>query len=189
MEESAFKSPPLKELARDMRDYYFDDLKPGKTFTSPSLVLTEQDMIEFAKVYDPQPFHLDRNAAKASVFGGLVAGGFQTAALTWALAQRTGVFRKSNLAGLGVDGLRWRKPVRAGDALTCRFEVLKKRKSLSRPGQGIVEWRFDVYNQRDEIVLTMRMSQLLKCREVPQPGDTQTRASLASLNEKPSTVG
>lgn len=148
-----------------MRDYYFDDFKTGDAFSSPSLVLTEQDLIEFAKKYDPQPFHLDRDAAKSSHFGGLVAGGFQTAALAWTLAQRTGVFRKCSLAGIGIDGLHWRKPVLAGDALTCRFELLKKRVLSSRPGQGIAVWRFDVLNQRDEIVLTMHMTQLLKCRE------------------------
>jgi len=145
-----------------MRDYYLDDLKPGDV---PSLVLTEKDVTEFSEKYDPQPFHLDRDAAKASHFGGLVAGGFQTAALAWALAQRTGVFRKCSLAGIGIDGLHWHKPVWAGDALTCRFELLKKRISSSRPGQGIAVWRFDVFNQRDKIVLTMRMTQLLKCQE------------------------
>jgi acyl dehydratase len=148
-----------------MRDYYLDDLKPGDAFSSPSLVLTEQDVIEFAEKYDPQPFHVDRDAAKSSHFGGLVAGGFQTAALAWALAQRTGVFSKCSLAGIGIDALHWRKPVRAGDTLTCRFELLKKRISSSRPGQGIAVWRFDVFNQRNEIVLTMHMKQLLKCRQ------------------------
>jgi len=148
-----------------MRDYYLDELKPGDAFRSPSFVLTERDLIEFAEKYDPQPFHLDRDAAKASHFGGLVAGGFQTAALAWALAQKTGVFRKSSLAGIGVDGLRWRRPVWVDDTLICRFELLKTRISSSRPGQGIAVWRFDVFNQRDEIVLTMRMTQLLKCRD------------------------
>jgi acyl dehydratase len=148
-----------------MRDYYLDDLKPGDAFRSPSLVLTEQDVVEFAEKYDPQPFHLDRDAAKSTHFGGLVASGFQIAALAWALAQRTGVFSKCSLAGIGIDGLNWRKPVCAGDALTCGFELLKKRISSSRPGQGIAVWRFDVFNQRDEIVLTMQMTQLLKCRE------------------------
>jgi acyl dehydratase len=147
------------------RDYYLDDLNPGDAFSSPRLVLTEQDVIEFAEKYDPQPFHLDRDAAKSSHFGGLVAGGFQTAALAWTLAQRTGVFKKCSLAGIGIDRLHWRKPVLAGDALTCRFQLLKKRNTSSRPGQGIAVWRFDVFNQRDQIVLTMEMTQLLKCRE------------------------
>jgi len=148
-----------------MRDYYFDDLKPGDAFSSPSLVLTEQDVIEFAEKYDPQPFHVDREAAKSSYFGGLVASGFQTAALAWALAQKTGVFRKCSLAGIGIHSVHWRKPVWPGDALTCRFELFKKRILSSRPGQGITVWRFEILNQRDEIVLTMHMTQLLKCRE------------------------
>jgi acyl dehydratase len=105
-----------------MRNYYLDDLNPGDVFTSPSFVLTEKDVIEFAEKYDPQPFHLDRDAAKASHFGGLVAGGFQTAALAWGLAQRTGVYRKCapsrhrhRQAPLAQTGVGWRRtymPVR-----------------------------------------------------------------------------
>lgn len=148
-----------------MRDYYLDDLVPGDTFASTSFILTEQELIEFARNYDPQPFHLDAEAAASTHFGGLVAGGFQTAALAWALAFRTGVFSKCVLAGLGVDGLRWLKPVRAGDRLTCRFEVLEARISSSRPGQGIAVWRFDLSNQNDDVVFTMRLALLLKCRE------------------------
>lgn len=75
------------------------------------------------------------------------------------------MFIKCALAGLGIDGLRWLKPVRAGDTLTCRFEVLETRMSSSRPGQGIAVSRFDLFNQSDELVFTMRMAQLLKCRE------------------------
>src|ERR1019366_2200572 len=148
-----------------MRDYYFDDLKPGNTFTSPSFILTEQQLIEFSKNYDPQSFHLDAEAAASSHFGGLVAGGFQTAALAWALALKTGVFKECALAGLGIEGLRWLRPVRAGDMLTCRFEVLEARMSSSRPGQGIAVSRFDLFNQNADVVFTMRMAQLLKCRE------------------------
>lgn len=159
-----------------MRDYYLDDLNPGDKFTSPSFVLTEQDLIGFARSYDPQPFHLDAQAGAASHFGALVAGGFQTAALAWALALKTGVFTKCALAGLGVDGLRWPRPVRAGDTLTCRFEVLEARKSASRPGQGIAVSRFDLFNQDDELVFTMRMAQLLKCRE----GETASAAEPAT---------
>jgi acyl dehydratase len=154
-----------KGKCRSMRDYYFDDLKLGDTFTSPSFTLTDQEMIAFAEKYDPQPFHLNAEAAAATHFGGLVAGGFQTAALTWGLALKTGVFQKMALAGLGIDGLRWLKPVRVGDTLTCRFEVLETRRSSSKPGQGIAVSRFDLINQHDDLVFTMRMAQLLKCRE------------------------
>jgi len=155
----------LNGKCKSMRDYYWEGLKSGDTFISPSFTLTDHEMIAFAEKYDPQPFHLDAEAAAATHFGGLVAGGFQTAALAWALAIKTGVFKKMAIAGLGVDGLRWLKPVRAGDTLTCRFEVLETRESSSRPGQGIAVSRFDLINQHDDLVFTMRMAQLLKCRE------------------------
>ncbi len=161
-----------------MADYFFDDVKPGDTFTSPSFVLTEEELTGFARTYDPQPFHVDAKAAAATHFGGLVAGGFQTAALTWMLALRTEVFRECAIAGLGIEKLRWLKPVRPGDTLTCRFEALQTRLSSSRPDVGIATWRFDLINQRDELVLTMRMSQLLKRRPEQvavsgaQPGDS-----------------
>ena len=146
------------------QDYYWDDFEQGMSFTSPSRVLTERDIVDFAMTYDPQPFHLDRHAAEASHFGKLVAGGFQTAALAWALAQQTAVFAKCSIAGIGVDKLRWTRPAQAGDTLTCRFQLLNKRASSSRPGQGVAEWRFDILNQDGDVVLTMQMTQLLKCR-------------------------
>lgn len=149
-----------------MSDHYLDDLKPGESFTSPSTTLTKDDIVAFARVYDPQPFHLDEDAAARSHFGELVAGGFQTASLAWALAQKTGVFASCSIAGLGIDRvLRWRKPVRASDTLRCQFELLSKRASVSQSNRGIAVWRFDVLNQDDQIVLTMRMRQLLKCRD------------------------
>jgi len=156
-----------------MRDYYFEDLNPGDKFTSPGFTLTAQDLIEFARKYDPQPFHMDPEAAEASHFGALVAPGFQTAALSWALAIKTGIFRKSALAGLGVEGLQWLKPVRAGDILTCRFEILETRVSSSRPGTGIAVSRFDLFNQDGDLAFTMRMTQLLKCREALATSPTQ----------------
>jgi acyl dehydratase len=159
-----------------MRDYYLDDLKPGDKFTSPSFTLTEQELIEFARIYDPQPFHVDAEVARASHFGGLVAGGFQTAALAWGLAVKSGVFSKCSVAGLGVDGLRWLKPVGPGDTLICRFEVLETRRSSSKPGHGIAITRFDLFNQHDEIVFTMRSSQMLKYREARATPATEQRA-------------
>src|SRR3972149_1334067 len=140
-------------------DYYFEDFKPGDKFTSPTFILSEQELIDFARKYDPQPYHTDPEAAAASHFGGLVAAGAQTAALVWTLVVGSGVFRACALAGLGLDGLRWLKPVRAGDALPCRFEMIETRVSSSKPGRGITVIRCDLFNQRDEIVLTTRMSQ------------------------------
>lgn len=148
-----------------MHDYYFEDLKSGDKFTSPNFTLSAQELIEFARKYDPQPFHLDREAAEESHFGAAVAGGFQTAALGWTLAIKTGVFRKCALVGLGVEELKWLKLVRAGDTLSCTFEVLEARVSSSRPGTRITVSRFDLANQSGDLVFTMRMAQPLKFRE------------------------
>ncbi len=157
-----------------VRDYYLDDLKPGDKFTSSSLVFSEEQLIEYGRNYDPMPFHVDTKAAAASIFGGLVAAGLQTAALAWLLAVRTGVFTKCGLAGLGIDGLRWLKPVRPGDELTCHFEVLETRLSSSRPGQGIAVFRHNLFNQHDDIVFTMRTTHLLSCRPA-EPSEHETR--------------
>ncbi|HZI82387.1 MAG TPA: MaoC/PaaZ C-terminal domain-containing protein, partial [Casimicrobiaceae bacterium] len=92
-------------------DYYLEDFEAGRTYTSPSQTVGEEEALDFARRYDPQYFHLDPVAARDSVFGGLVVGGFQTAALAWALVQRTGMFERSAIAGIGLDELRWHKPV------------------------------------------------------------------------------
>ena len=149
-----------------MRDYYFDDLKPGDKFVSPEVIITEREVIEFAKTYDPQPFHVDAEAAKASHFGGLVASDFQTVALAWSLAVKTGVFSKCAIAGLGIDNVQWLKSVRPGDALVCWFEILETRRSASRPGQGVAIILYNLTNQHNEVVAKMRTAGLLKCREV-----------------------
>jgi acyl dehydratase len=147
-----------------VREYYFEDLRPGDKFSSPCLILTQEELTEYGRRYDPMPFHVDSTAAKASHFGGLVAAGLHTAALTWVLALKTGVFTKCGLAGMGIDELRWLKPVRPGDALTCRFEILETRLSLSKPDRGIAVVRHDLFNQNNEIVFTMRTTHLLSCR-------------------------
>lgn len=151
-----------------MPDYYFEDFEAGLTYESPAVTVTEEELIEFARKYDPQYFHLDPVAAKDSAFGGLVAGGFQTAALAWALALKSGMFDRCPIAGLGVDELRWHAPVRPGDTLLCRFTLLEGRPSRSKPEQGIATIRYQVVNQRDEPVLSLKMTQALRRR--PSPG-------------------
>nr|WP_255520173.1 MaoC/PaaZ C-terminal domain-containing protein [Ramlibacter aurantiacus] len=143
---------------------YFEDFQVGEVHTSPTLEMTADLIVQFARVYDPQPFHLDRDAAGQSVFGGLVAGGFQTAALTWALALRTGMFDRCAVAGLGVDRLRWHAPVREGDVVRAVFWLLDGRPSNSRPGVAVSRFAYEIRNQRDELLLSLEMSQLLKMR-------------------------
>src|SRR5690349_4010102 len=88
-------------------DYYLEDFEPGRIYASSTRTVSEAEAVDFARRYDAQYFHLDPVAARDSVFGGLVLGGFQTAAIAWALVLETGMFARSALAGIGVDELRW----------------------------------------------------------------------------------
>jgi len=145
-------------------DYYLEDFEAGRTYTSPSQTVGEEEALDFARRYDPQYFHLDPVAARDSVFGGLVVGGFQTAALAWALVQRTGMFERSAIAGIGLDELRWHRPVRPGDTLRCDFTLVDARPSRTHADRGVARFRYEVRNQRDETVLSLVMIQMLRRR-------------------------
>ena len=147
-----------------MADYYLDDFEPGHIYTSPTQTISEEEALAFARRYDPQYFHLDPVAARDSVFGGIVLGGFQTAALAWTLVLRTGMFDKSAIAGIGLDELRWHKPVRPGESLRCEFTLLDARPSRTQRDRGVARFRYEVKNQRDEIVLSLVMIQMLRRR-------------------------
>jgi acyl dehydratase len=145
-------------------DYYLEDFEPGHTYTSPTHTIGEEEALDFARRYDPQYFHLDPVAARDSVFGGVVLGGFQTAALAWTLVLKTGMFDKSAMAGIGLDEVRWRQPVRPGDSLRCDFTLLDARVSRTHDDRGVARFRYEVKNQRDEVVLSLIMIQMLRRR-------------------------
>jgi acyl dehydratase len=145
-------------------EFYLEDFEPGCVLQTPSVTITQAQIIDFAKQYDPQPYHLDADEARRSVFGGLVAGGFQIAALAWALALRSGYFDHCAMAGLGVDELRWRAPLRPEDTVKCAMEVLQVRHSISRSDSGIIVFRYIMTNQNNEIILTLKLTQMLKRR-------------------------
>ena len=145
-------------------DYYLEDFEPGRIYSSPRRTVSEAEALEFARRYDAQYFHLDPVAARDSVFGGLVLGGFQTAAIAWALVLETGMFARSALAGIGVDELRWHKPVRPGDSLRCEFALIDARPSRTQRDRGIARFRYELKNQRDEIVLSLTIIQMLRRR-------------------------
>lgn len=151
-----------------MSGRYFEDFAPGTRFESPAVTVTEKDIIDFARRYDPQFFHTDPGAARESVYGGLIASGFQTASLTFGLFLATGAFgpaqRTCSLGAHGLDELRWLLPVRPGDALRVVAEVLEARPSSSKPDRGIVRLRFTTWNQRDQAVMTMIGIHILKRR-------------------------
>lgn len=133
---------------------YFEDFPVGTTFETATYAVTLEAIREFARVYDPQPFHLDPEAAKDSIFRKLVASGWHTAAVTMKLLVESGVHRAGGLVGLGVDELRWPNPVVPGDVLRVRTEAVEA--TPSRSGKsGIIRWRTTTLNQRDEIVLSM----------------------------------
>lgn len=144
--------------------FYLDDFKVGNTYETPSITVTRQQVTDFAREYDPQPFHLDDSAGNASVFGGLAASGFQTAALAWTLGLRTGMFDDCALAGIGIEGLRWLRPLKPGDTIKCKMTVVDNRPSQSKPDRGVCTFTYDIINQNAEIILTMKLIQMLKRR-------------------------
>lgn len=146
------------------RSYYLEDFEPGVAYTSPPRTISEEESIGFARRYDPQYFHTDPVAARDSAFGGLACGGFQTAALAWALVLDSRMFDQCPIAGLGVDELRWLAPVRPGDTLRCRFTLLDTRMSDTKPDRGVARFRYEVINQAQVVVMTLVITQLLRRR-------------------------
>jgi acyl dehydratase len=145
-----------------MSERYFDDFALGETFATRGVTLTESMIIDFALAYDPQPFHIDIEAAKESNYGGLIASGFHTLALGFRMVIETGVFRVASMGSPGFDELRWLKPVRPGDTLHTELEVLDKKPSSSKPDRGIMRAAYRIKNQRGEDVLTFVSMHLLK---------------------------
>lgn len=154
----------LRGPVRNRVDFYLDELKVGDRFESDGYTLTEADVIGFARNYDPQPFHLDVEAAKQTIHGGLIASGFQTLAVGFRMLYQTGFITSANLGGIGIDELRWLKPVRPGETLRSTGEMLELTPSKSKPDRGVAKYLFTVLNQRDEPVLTGTFIIVLKRR-------------------------
>ena len=146
-----------------MTPFYFEDFKPGDRFESPGMTMTEGAIIDFALHYDPQPFHMDREAAEGSIYGGLIASGIHTIAVTFRLLLQTGILA-GNLGSPGFDELRWLRPVLPGDTLRAAAEVIEVRPSASRSDRGAVRFRCTTLNQKNEPVQTVFCNQLLKRR-------------------------
>jgi acyl dehydratase len=142
---------------------YFEDYPLAFAFETAACTVTAQAIVAFAAAYDPQPFHLDPEAAKTSVFHRLVASGWHTAAVTMRLLVETGIFAATGLVGLGVDELRWPRPVDPGDTIRARAEVVNVKPSRSG-SRGTVRWAVTSYNQRDEVVLSMTTLTLFPMR-------------------------
>jgi acyl dehydratase len=146
-----------------MSDRYFDDLKVGDRFKSELLDVTEKQIIEFARDFDPQVFHLEPARAEKTIFKGLIASGWHTAAITMQLFVQTLNFAEGAI-GLGVDELRWPNAVRPGDTLRVETEIIERRRSRSKPNYGIIRVRNVTTNQRGEIVQTMTANAMVPRR-------------------------
>jgi acyl dehydratase len=143
---------------------YFEDFTVGRRFESASLAITEAEIVEFARRYDPQPFHLDAETAARTPYGGLIASGLHTLTLTFRLFLETGALAAASLGSPGLDEIRWLVPVRPGDTLRVVVEVAAARPSSSKPDRGIATLRYEMRNQHGQTVLTMIGHQLLRRR-------------------------
>ena len=140
----------------------FEFFYPGQRFALKGRSFSEDEIIAFAKQWDPQTFHVDPVQAKASIFGGVVASGLQSLCLAFLLFHEARIFGDWFEGGIGADELRFPAPVRPGDVLSLDVEVLETRESRSRPALGIVKTRFVLRNQRDETVLSLISIDLMR---------------------------
>jgi acyl dehydratase len=134
---------------------YFEDFQPGAVFELGSYTVTADEIIDFARQFDPQPFHLDEEAAAAGPFGGLAASGWHTAALFMRIYVTSLLNDAAGMGSPGVEEMRWLHPVRPGDTLTGRMTVLEAAPSRRRPDRGTLRCQCELVNQEEQAVLTM----------------------------------
>lgn len=147
-----------------MRQRWFEDFAVGDEFRSPGLTLTEADIIDFAWRYDPQPIHIDRTAAEKGIYGGLIASGWHLGSVMFRLFMMNNPFGEASLGSPGADELRWQRPGRPGDTVHTVARVLVVRPSQSRADRGLVTVHYELRNQQDEVVMSMKAVQLVRRR-------------------------
>ncbi len=147
-----------------MRDLYLDDFQPGDRFESPGLTVTEAQIIDFSMQWDPVPFHMDVEYAATHEIAGLIASGFHTACITFRLFRQTGALDKCNIAGLGMDKMRWHHPVRPGDTLRSLAEVTATRRFRSKPERGSLTMTHSAINQHGQTVFSADCLHLVRRR-------------------------
>jgi acyl dehydratase len=143
---------------------FFEDLAAGRVFNTSGLTVTEEAVVRFALEYDFQPFHVDKIAAQESIFGGLIASGIQTIALTMRLCNQAQLFAGNAIAGIGFDEVRFLRPLHAGDTISVVATILESRSSARHPTGGIVKWSLETFNQKDEKILTATLVNIMKRR-------------------------
>ncbi|WNG35706.1 MaoC family dehydratase [Archangium violaceum] len=143
---------------------YFEDFQVGQVHELGSYVVTREEILAFARQYDPQPFHMDEEAGRQSIYGSIIASGWQTAAICHRLLVGSVLEGSASMGSPGLDELRWLRPVRPGDTISARIEVLESTPSRSKPDRGTVKTRMEVRNQQGEVVMTESASVLFRRR-------------------------
>ena len=151
-----------------MGDLYFEDFHVGQVIESAPMTLSEEEIVAFGERYAPLPYHTDPAAAAGTMFGGIVAPGYQTASLTFGLFVRTGVFRACGMGSPGIDRLRWLRPVRAGDTLRVRAEIVETSPAREEGGRDAVRIAYETRNQEDAVVMTLSSLHFVRRRPKEQ---------------------
>ena len=136
--------------------WYFEDFEVGKAIEVGSRTVSEEEILDFAKKFDPQPFHVDREAAAKSIYGGIIASGWHTCGLMMRLMVDGFLREAASLGSPGIDEIRWVKPVRGGDTLYVTTTALEVRPSSSKPDRGIIVTLWQAKNQHGELVATVK---------------------------------
>ena len=145
--------------------YFFEDFTPGRSFPLPERPVTAEEIVAFAREFDPQPMHVDEAAGKASILGGLAASGWHTSAMMMRMLFDSYLARTAGEGSPGVDRMEWKRPVIAGDTLSGHCTVLDARRSRSRPEIGIANFRAELFNQRGETVLVCDYANMIRVTE------------------------
>jgi len=152
------------DFTKPADDRYFEDYIPGAVYEYGYATVTEAEILDFARAFDPQPIHIDPAFAAQGPFGGLIASGWHTAAIMMRLIADHYLSKVASLASPGIDELRWPAPLRPGDSVRLRVTVAEARRSRSKPDRGLVRTHVELVNQNDETVLTLTAMNLIAAR-------------------------
>ena len=155
-------SHSLLDIPQQQR--YFDDYIPNSVYEFGKVTVDEAEIIDFAQRFDPQTFHIDTEAAKHTMFGGLIASGWHTAGITMRMLVDYYLPSNASLGSPGLEELNWRKPLRPGDQLSVRVTILDAKRSRSKPDRGIIRTRVETLNQNGEVVMDLTAVNFLLCR-------------------------
>jgi len=153
------------DFAVPIEDRYFEDYTPGAVYEYGYVTVTEAEILDFARKFDPQPIHVDPEFAAAGPFHGLIASGWHTAGIMMRMFADHCLSRVASIASPGIDELRWPAPVRPGDSLRLRAMFVEARRSRSKPDRGLVRTRAELINQNDEVVLQLTAMNIIRARE------------------------